>query len=77
MGVSQILIMYITSLNIMAFNILIMKHQNMLKMNNMKECKMRIRDRYQNHEGKSLGSRPRWSSHQTSLVSDAYKIFTV
>jgi len=31
MGVSQILIMYITSLINMAFNIVIKKHQNMLK----------------------------------------------
>ena len=36
MGVSQILIMYIANLIIMAFNIIIKKHQNMLKMNNMK-----------------------------------------
>ena len=38
MGVSQILIMYITSLIIMALNIIIMKNQNMLKINIMKAC---------------------------------------
>ena len=37
MGVSQILHMYIINLIIMAFNIIIMKNQNMLKMNNMKK----------------------------------------
>jgi len=31
MGVSQILIMYITNLIIVTFNIIIKKHQNMLK----------------------------------------------
>jgi len=39
MGVSQILYMYITSLIIIAFNIIIMKNQNNLKINNIKACK--------------------------------------
>ena len=38
MGVSQILIMYITNLIIMAFIIILMKHQNMLK-STMEVCK--------------------------------------
>jgi len=33
MGVSQILYMFVTNLTIMTFNKVIMKHQNMLKMN--------------------------------------------
>ena len=36
MGVSQILYMYVTNLIILAFNIIIKKHQNMLKINDMK-----------------------------------------
>ena len=39
-GVSQTLHMYITSLIIMAFNIITMKNQNMLKINNIKACKL-------------------------------------
>jgi len=38
MGVSQLLYMHVTSLIIMAFNIMNMKKQNMLKINNMKAC---------------------------------------
>ena len=38
MGVSQLLYMYVTSLIIMAFNIMNMEKQNMLKINNMKAC---------------------------------------
>ena len=40
MSVSQILHMYITSLIIMTFDIIIMKNQNMLKINNIKACKL-------------------------------------
>jgi len=40
MGVSQRLHMHINSLINMAFNILIMKNQNMLKIYNMKACKL-------------------------------------
>ena len=40
MGVSQLLYMYITNLAFMAFNIIIMKYQNMLEMNNIKTCKL-------------------------------------
>jgi len=40
MGVSQILYMYITSLINTTFNIMNMKNQNMLKINNMKACKL-------------------------------------
>ena len=39
MGVSQLLHMYITSLIIMAYNIIIMKN-HMLKISNMKACKL-------------------------------------
>ena len=40
MGVSKILYMYVTSLINMAFNVLIMKHQNILKINDMKALKL-------------------------------------
>ena len=36
MGVSKVLYMYIINLIIMAFNIIIKKHQNMLNINDMK-----------------------------------------
>ena len=39
MSVSQILYMYVIGLIIMVFIIIIIKHQDMLKMNNMKACK--------------------------------------
>ena len=41
MSVSQILHMYITSLINMAFNIIITKNQNMLKIVNVKACKQK------------------------------------
>ena len=40
MGVSQILHIYITSLINMTFNIMNMKNQNVLRINNMKACKL-------------------------------------
>jgi len=40
MGVSQILHIYITNLIITTFNIIIIKYQNMLKINNMKACRL-------------------------------------
>ena len=40
MGVSQILYMYITSLIYMTFNVMNMEKQNMLKINDMKACKL-------------------------------------
>ena len=40
MGVSQLPYMYVTCLIFMAFKIIIMKHQNMLKINSMKACKL-------------------------------------
>ena len=50
MGVSQLPYMHVTSLIIMAFNIIIMKHQNMLK-SLIRACKQKqgVRDSYQNH----------------------------
>ena len=80
MGVSQRLPMHFNSLMSMAFNIIIMKkNQNMLKINNMKACKLNgsLEIVTKNHEGKFLGSKPRWSSHQTPLESDASKIVTI
>ena len=50
MGVSQILHMYITSLICMAFNILNMENQNMLKINQYEHVnKIGVRDCYQHH----------------------------
>ena len=40
MGVSQILHMYITCLIYIASNIMNMENQDMLKINNMKACKL-------------------------------------
>ena len=71
--VSQILIMHIISLIIMSFNILIMKHQNILKMNNMKACKhnWELEIVTKTNRAHLYVSKPRWSSHQTPLESDA------
>ena len=50
----------------------------MLRINNMKACKLNgLEIVFKNHEGKSLGSKPRWSSHQTPIESDASKIVTI
>ena len=55
MGVSQILIMYISSLINMTFNIIIIKIPKHTKVKNMQACKLNgIRDSYQNQEGSSL-----------------------
>ena len=45
----------------------------------MKACKheWQLEIVTKNHEGKSLGSKPRLSSHQTPLESDASKIVTI
>ena len=40
MGVSQILHMYIISLIYVASNVMNMENQNMLRINNMKVCKL-------------------------------------
>ena len=78
MGVSQLPYMYVTSLIIMTFNIIIIKHQNMLKSTICKHVnKMGVRDSYQNQEVSSLYLKQWWSSHQTPLESDASKIVTV
>ena len=76
-GVSQILYMYVNSLIIMAFIIIIMKHQNMLK-STMKACKHKweleiVTKTVRVH---LYVSKLRWSSHQTPLESDASKIVT-
>ena len=78
MGVSQVLIMYTTNLIIMAFIIKIMKHQNMLK-SIMEACKHKweLEIVTKTMSVHLYVSKPRWSSHQTLLESDASKIVTI
>ena len=79
MSVSQILHMYITSLINMTFNTIIMKSQNMLKINNVKACKLNeeLEIIIKTKRTHLYTSKSWWSSHQTPLESDASKIVTV
>ena len=78
MGVTQILYMYVTNLIIMTFNIIIIKH-DMLKINHMKACKhkWKLEIVTKTKRAHLYVSKPRWSSHQTPLESDASKIVTI
>ena len=78
MSVTQILYMYVTNLIIMAFIIIIMKHQNMLK-SIMEACKHKweFRNRYKNKEGTSLYLQTKVVFPPNSLESDASKIVTI
>ena len=73
-GVTQILYMCVTNLIIIAFIIIIMKHQNMLKLT-MEACKHKweLEIVIKTMRVHLYVSKPRWSSHQTPLESDASK----
>ena len=66
MGVSQRLFMYITCLINIAFNIMNMKNQDMLKIIN-KHVKKEVRDSYQTEWTNLYISKPWWFFHQISL----------
>ena len=79
MGVSQILYMYITSLINIAFNIMSMETNDMLKLFNLKAYKYKHIKENEIVTKSKVSKSPKawWFSHQNILDSDASNVMSI